>query len=272
MESGFGRTALHRGHSLGRLFSRSVAKNSWLSQALREPDLLHYQHPIGLSFTYPMAAPPLSLRLARFVTRSAQTRGAEYFAARRVHVLHTTEVDVHVMVRGSHPNEYEVSIAREGNAFLAACSCPYFCDSLELCKHIWATVLAVEQKSLLLGDTGAYPADPQLEPMAPEEAGLVDDDYEDDDFALEPWQPPPPRVKPARVVVRPDRWTEFAERLAHAPQPAASPLSTAPEQLLYLIDVRASLQASALVMEIVGRDRKQNGEFGKPRSDQADAR
>lgn len=65
-----------------------------------------------------MSAPLLSPRLTRFVSRSVQHRGAEYFLAHRLKIVDGTELDVRATVRGTHPDPYHVSIARESDDFL----------------------------------------------------------------------------------------------------------------------------------------------------------
>src|SRR5262245_54908931 len=44
------------------------------------------------------------------------------------------------LVRGTH--EYEVFLTVEGTRLVASCTCPFFDDRLEPCKHAWAAVEA----------------------------------------------------------------------------------------------------------------------------------
>ena len=111
---------------------------------------------------------------ARDFSSGVRSRGRTYFQGGRVAVFEADEQRVRALVHGTH--EYEVSLellARDPSAVVASCSCPYF-DREDLCKHIWATVLEVEEKRLL---SGLHPRDGRVRFMA---EGL-DDEYDEED-------------------------------------------------------------------------------------------
>jgi len=75
-----------------------------------------------------------------------QVRGQDYFRRGRVELVHLDRSSVEARVKGSYRSEYEVRLdwsdARRGR-ISGSCTCPYFEDGF-LCKHLWATLLAVE--------------------------------------------------------------------------------------------------------------------------------
>jgi superfamily II DNA or RNA helicase len=106
---------------------------------------------------------------------------------------------------------------------------------------------------------GPVPADLSLEPFDPEDDGdAVDDD--------DPWQPIEP-IQPSSTRQRgPASWRQLLDTISSAAAGAPALRSRlASGQLLYVIDAQASATSGALVLELMTRDRKKNGEWGKPR-------
>jgi superfamily II DNA or RNA helicase len=203
----------------------------------------------------------LAPQLTRFVSKTVQHRGSEYFANGRVEILEADARAVHAIVHGTY--EYQVSLVREASEILAACSCPYFGDRRIPCKHVWGAILAADARGALAGPPHAHGEPLQLETVAPEDAGL---ETEYSDWAYKPtewrpWQPPATYSRPARKV---DRWSEFSQTLERDAD-ARAPAGSLPQQILYLVDGTATGQAYTVVIEIAGRDRKLNGSWGKPR-------
>src|SRR4051812_22396834 len=97
----------------------------------------------------------LTASLIPFVAKGTRERGREYFLSRRVTIVEGDEWYVGATVRGSRT--YDVQLVREPESIDASCSCPFCRDSFELCKHIWATLLAAEVEGFLKGD-GRRPA------------------------------------------------------------------------------------------------------------------
>ncbi len=69
-------------------------------------------------------------------------RGRDYFNQGRVEILELSDDNVLAKVYGSY--EYEVSLVKKGKAILYYCDCPY----PFLCKHIVATMLAVNEREI----------------------------------------------------------------------------------------------------------------------------
>ena len=216
----------------------------------------------------------LSQFLASQVPGRSRSRGYSYFASGAVRSLTTENGIIEATVRGSE--DYTVWIEPDRSLLRASCTCPYFIDRIDICKHIWAVVLAAEAQSIPLVTPGIRPEHVELEPQYPDDDAVDIDDQDDD----RPWSPmdhpqwrqlqqqhaarfqrPQPRAAP------PPPWKQFLDRIGAS---AAAPTDVRPRlasgQLLYVIDITASAASGAIVVELMTRDRKLNGEWGKPRT------
>jgi hypothetical protein len=231
----------------------------------------------------------LSQGFASSVSSRSRTRGESYFRSGAVAHLTSRGGVIEATVMGAEA--YSVLLQPSDDDMLSgSCTCPYFADHLEICKHIWATILAAEAKGLPLVPPGRGAAEIGLEPLDPD--GDLDDADEDffefDEDDGNEWLPevrePIRRVSAAaRRRVSERMWKYWAERKAPArpaqPPPwqrllasiknrsdtPTPPPQFAPGQLLYVIDVAATLRGGALVLDLMTRDRRINGEWGKPR-------
>src|SRR6185295_10875557 len=172
---------------------------------------------------------------------------------------------IQATVRGSQL--YDVWLEPAADLLNASCTCPYFIDTYDICKHIWAVILSAEAQAVPLLSPGVEPDEVVLE-------GLIPDD---DDFGRQveherAWKP---AMRPAARTAAP------APRLAPQPPPpwralidtvGATVAATPPlrarltsGQLLYVVDIAATQTGRALVIELMTRDRKKNGDWGKPK-------
>src|SRR5688572_16698262 len=124
----------------------------------------------------------LSQVLASQVSTRSRTRGAQYFFAHAVTSLEMTDGRVEATVAGS--DSYRVTIEAASYGLRASCSCPFFRDRFEICKHIWAVVLAAEDRGLPLLPPGVAPNRVVIEPMDDESYDY--DDYDPADSAMPP--------------------------------------------------------------------------------------
>src|SRR5437870_411970 len=88
-------------------------------------------------------------QLSGQVDGQIQGRGRSYFLRGAVHILEGDAWSVQADVQGT--SLYEVGLTRNKAAIKAWCTCPYFQDNLDPCKHIWATLLAAEAQGYLRG-------------------------------------------------------------------------------------------------------------------------
>src|SRR4051794_35620775 len=213
----------------------------------------------------------LSDLLAPQVSRNCRARGHEYFASGAVRDIHVADRAIVARVDGGQT--YEVVLENQRNQLRVSCTCPFFYDSFEVCKHIWAAVLAAESRNLSLVGADAVPALITLHPTEPDAPA---DGFEDDvldSFAAGSWSSrarrstPPPRREARPKSTPPAAWQQLLGAVA-APPTTAAPAGrapVAPEQLMYVIDAAATAAFGVLVIELMTRDRKINGEWSKPK-------
>jgi superfamily II DNA or RNA helicase len=98
----------------------------------------------------------VSDRLKGLVSMGVRERGRSYFRYGVVRIQDGNDHHVIAVVRGT--KKYQVEIDRAGPAIKSFCSCPFFHDRGEVCKHIWATILAADHAGLLHngGDVPLY--------------------------------------------------------------------------------------------------------------------
>jgi superfamily II DNA or RNA helicase len=174
---------------------------------------------------------------------------------------------------------YRVLLRYDHRVLLAACICPYFEDSFELCKHIWATLIVCEAQHV------AFPGpidDIEADELPDEEDAFEDEeeDEQDDEDAPDsaehwnvvplrgsrPYQLPQPGRRP---WVPPSRWRAQVGSTTAGIHPGR--VSPPPPEITWVVDPASS--GSSLGIEITTRTRKKNGELGKPqvlRIDHAD--
>src|SRR3954468_4872833 len=185
----------------------------------------------------------LSDLLAPQVSRKSRARGHEYFASGAVRDIHLADGAIVARVVGGQT--YDVVLESERNELRVSCTCPFFYDSFEVCKHIWAAVLAAESRHLSLVGADAVPALITLHPTEPDAPAEGFEDDILDSFAAGSWSsrarrstPPPPRREPRPKSTPPAAWQQLLGAVT-APPTTAAPAGrapVAPEQLMYVID------------------------------------
>jgi|SRR5580704_8849429 hypothetical protein len=125
----------------------------------------------------------LSQVFASSVSSRARTRGESCFRSGAVERLTSHGGVTEATVMGSEA--YSVVLQPSDDMLSGSCTCPYFADHLEICKHIWATILAAEARGLPLLPPGRGAAEIWLEPLDPDgdlddaDADLVEFDEDD---------------------------------------------------------------------------------------------
>jgi superfamily II DNA or RNA helicase len=170
--------------------------------------------------------------LSPYVPAKIRRKGAEYLALGLVTLTACDNERVEASVSGTE--EYHVTLVRDGEVVSATCTCPYF-DRGEACKHIWATILAADQEEGLRGARG-LPRNLKAGELS--------------------WKPP--RVAPPAPT-----WRELLAPLAVPPaEPAPAARS---DEILYVIDLPASLQRQGLILDVLTRRRRKDGSRGTAR-------
>ncbi|HEX4150696.1 MAG TPA: DEAD/DEAH box helicase [Steroidobacteraceae bacterium] len=223
----------------------------------------------------------LTAQFAGDFDRGIRDRGGNYFRSGCVRIGSASAFRIVATVSGS--SRYRVELNRDGRKIHASCTCPYF--DVDLCKHIWAVILAAETQELFQGKG--------LELV---HAGEADDDYPDDEFDAgdyrednegeredeEHGRAPPYPLVPARAASRarspapgrpirpnPLDWRKQMAGLGSKPR---DPYSLPPEpwpparELLYVIDVARARADGSLYLDVLCRDRKKDGGWSKPKA------
>ena len=89
----------------------------------------------------------IAQKVAREFSDAVRSRGQSYFAKGRVSITASSAGEVVARVRGTE--KYKVRVRLRGIKLIATCTCPYFGPDGAPCKHLWATVLAVDARGLL---------------------------------------------------------------------------------------------------------------------------
>src|SRR5712664_1614368 len=94
----------------------------------------------------------LQRQLAKDFSPGVRGRGAEIHRFHQVNLVSGDRWQVLAKVQGSRM--YQVNLSRQDDEVHVLCNCPFF-ETESACKHIWATILAADEKSYLLGSMGS---------------------------------------------------------------------------------------------------------------------
>ena len=202
------------------------------------------------------AAKPLTRVLARQVPGGSRVKGRAYHLDGAVKKVAGTPWAIEAIVKGTR--SYAVEIHRdERGAMTAWCDCPYFHDRFVICKHIWAALLEAERRGQLLGD-GDLPEDAIFTPIDPD--GVSDPEYATPvETARRAGREKPRGARPWEKFR-----DEFSRNLTEA-ESAPAPPRFADAQIVYVIDRAGTIAGDTLALDLQSRQRKKNGEWGRPR-------
>jgi superfamily II DNA or RNA helicase len=200
-------------------------------------------------------------QIERGVSSKVRQRAAAYAheGAVTLEKRRTTDEPVEATVLGS--DVYSVVLRYEDRALFASCSCPYFTDRFEICKHIWATLITCDR------DKVAFPG--RIEDLLPDDE--VDDglfehdshgDFAEEEEEEEEEERPRGQIIPIRRAwTPPSRWRSQIETIRHAAQPLSN-TEPVPPEITWVVDPGPT--GVTFVVDIMSRTQKKNGEPGKP--------
>ncbi len=221
----------------------------------------------------------LSAYLAGFFSKSIRNRGNNYFYRSAVSITHSSDEEVEAKVIGGAP--YDVSLSLKGTNFVVDCTCPYMDSSDSPCKHIWATILAAEKaghfRRLELTDDVDLVVANLLHYEEGRDGDLDEETWENPGvlpYKVAGFDSPKPslRSEPTTLKPKPAKppvWKSQLSSLLQAMGPSydgSSAVCPAGRELLYVIDVPTSKIQGELILEVLYRERKMNGDWGKPKS------
>lgn len=191
-------------------------------------------------------------------------RGAAYLKAERVSLTRVTPEDVFAVVRDGV--EYQTQLKRDDTQLKMFCTCNMGRTTEPSCKHLWATILAVDTAGLITGTVKAGYFPPfTSEPELSSELSL--EIWDDDDRDV--YVPSPERVAASRqVAVAPAKLREWDAQLAKLRETmqsrdTAKPVSIRDREVYYEIDVAQSREQGQIVIQTSQRERRGSGEWGK---------
>lgn len=203
--------------------------------------------------------------------KRVRSRGRAYYDNRLVDIIEGGKDLVRAIVNGSRA--YDVAMRIDGRDLLVGCTCPYYDN--DLCKHIWAVLVAAERKGYLTG-TGRPPfrlvmSDPDLD----EDDEDLPAEYEDIDSSS--------RFRPDQPTFRePSSFSSPVERKSPPPRPLweqqlniiQHSMSVVPDhkkwpstrELFYIVDGLKGFSDKPIEISLAYREMKRNGEWGKLRT------
>lgn len=244
----------------------------------------------------------LSQALKSEFETTLRQEGLHYFQRQLVSIKRADQWSLTAVVRGS--SKYDVTLKRDADGVIAAtCTCS-FITPRRPCKHLYATVLAAEDKNFLQGDGDnddlileikvKEKPRPKYEPPLEAEDDEEDDDEEDDDYPRRGFQAKRKISEELRqriIEAQKARWGLQAARnvVTAAPPPPPLPAwkqalttitqqskgpSTAPpfhwpsqRELILIVDLPSIATSDAgLVIETHYREPLKNGGWSKLKS------
>jgi len=205
-----------------------------------------------------MIAAPLSwtVELEKQIPSGSLNKGRTYFRSGAVQIVKGSASDVVATVSGGGAHDVEINLLPEEETLVVCCTCSHY-QGLNICKHIWATLLKAESAGHLakVSEILEPSIETELERELVEEE---EEEEEEDDF-----QQPIARVPTRPALQPPPQWEQHLTRLALA-APVSSVRTEGPRRVVYVIDVAESESAGAIIVQAAVSRIKKNGDWSKP--------
>jgi superfamily II DNA or RNA helicase len=209
----------------------------------------------------------LTKKFADEFTHNAQVEGAKIFYDGGVKFEERLPDQIEAAVQGGRP--YAVFLGREKGAVRYSCDCPFYDSTGDPCKHVWATLLAAEQK----GYTQQWETDRRLD-LLPEDELLLEDPMVESESRTRNGAAtrtlPAPTRRPGRSSRRGGaaEWKKSLSNLRDAMQARGVHQRAewpAGREVLYVVDAPRTLEGQGLTIEVDYRERRKDGNWGKPK-------
>src|SRR5450759_3305992 len=196
-----------------------------------------------------MIAPPMPLatKLAFQFERRLQFQGINLFHARAVRITEANQAHLFGDVQGT--SRYPVRLIHQDGRLLVYCACSYFAG-YGRCKHLWAAILEADRRGVL-GEATRGGALRLCRDADPDEA-----------VELARWQVDPPQL-PQLPPPQTPPWQEYLSDIRQSLDAKKLKAAAWPREheILYVVDPSASKLAGAIVLELLSRSRKKNGDW-----------
>jgi len=212
----------------------------------------------------------LSGHLAEKFRADIRFRGEAYLKSERVEIIRVTADEVHAIVHDSV--DYQTPLSRVEEKLQIFCSCSAGATAPVYCKHLWATLLSVEEGDLITGRVkeGIVPPFTYSTP----ELDLDDEDW-DDDHPLDSLPPQrssrtatKARKPPQQEYTKLRAWEEQLKSIREEMDPMITGATKGgrEREIVYEVDVEKSSETGTLVVQTSQRQRRANGQWGKVNS------
>ncbi|TWT58801.1 ATP-dependent helicase HepA [Thalassoglobus neptunius] len=197
-------------------------------------------------------------------------RGQAYVQAERVSIVRVTPDDLHGAVRDGV--EYQTHLSRQGDELRMFCSCVGDAQSKEpACKHLWATILAVDEGDYLTGVARAGQIPPFAAEVLYQPSHLLDEWDEDVDVneIFRPSKAATQTTTQTATKPAPRQSREWESKLqtlrSEMPTQSRGPAAadSKEREIFFEIDVEESLKSKQLIIQTSQRQRRSNGQWGK---------
>jgi hypothetical protein len=205
--------------------------------------------------------------LGRHVSRKIKIRGREYFENKAVRIVYADTEFASAKVSGSR--EYEVDLEREQDSLVFSCDCPYFEENLDVCKHVWATILELERQGTSKSWGPKYPVNlvpTEADPYVDVDDDADDLDIEDEEDFRSPDAFPGQLSKSSHPFPSPasGSWQQLLSKVIRQRDTRpAPPVWATTREILYVLEPRRQSSGLELLIQIDVRDRNKNGTWKK---------
>ncbi|RMG39614.1 MAG: DEAD/DEAH box helicase [Planctomycetota bacterium] len=189
-------------------------------------------------------------------------RGESYVDADRVSIVRVTPKRIFAVVRDGI--EYHTQLDRSEGPLRMHCSCAAERGKFAYCKHLWGTILAAERAGFIDRSFDLDDPPPFLAPVP--EPTAIDLDLDDEEGPSAPV-----RVARRRSAVKSaartlPAWERIlTETLVQQPPSTRSGTRERPRErdIFYQIDLKASRERDDVIVEVMQRQRRATGQWGK---------
>lgn len=203
----------------------------------------------------------LSYILSRKFSSTTRQRGYDYYRQRRVRIAEGSASKVDATVRGSE-DPYLVMLQWTAGKLAVRCDCPHFNGQDQLCKHLWATILAADDARYLSEAAAAKEIELDMDSLLVGPAALDDNEtppsqlhnpqtYHRSTYPAPPKPPTPPAWKTQLTGI-------FAPPARYADTQSQFP---ADAEILYVLDISRSLASGIPTIALEYRQPKKNGDW-----------
>lgn len=209
----------------------------------------------------------ISERCASNFSANSRKRGASYANNGHVSLEQCDSNRVEAFVHGSY-GDYTVQIERDAqneNVLHVQCECPHFDDG-NICKHIWATMLKSERSDAPL----SVPGSKRIKLIPHYRPNEDDHFWDDDDWDLDEGELFEFGVQTFDGSVPPSAssrsWKSAVQRVAAVNRRTFDLLPKASErdaEAWFVLDLPMSQGNDYVAINLMQRERKQNGDWGK---------